>query len=79
MAISDVRLNIAGVNELMRAQQPMVDAIGRRAAARAGRGFEYVPAPHRWTGRGYVQTADREGRIREANEKILLRTLPQGE
>jgi hypothetical protein len=74
-----VKLNLRGINVVLRAQQPLVDAIGRRAAARAGRGFEYSAEPHPWTARGYVQTADAVGRRREATDKVLLQSLPQGE
>jgi hypothetical protein len=73
--ISNVQLNLRGLNVVMRAAQPQLDVIGRRMAAAAGDGFEYEPNPHPWTARGYVQTSSARGRRREAIDKVLTRTL----
>lgn len=73
-----VTLNIEAINEILRAAQPMLDARGRRMAAAAGEGFEYVASPHKWTARGFVQTSSARGRRREALEKVLLRSISAG-
>jgi hypothetical protein len=78
MADHRVKLNLAGLNVVMRAAQPQLDQVGRRMAAAAGEGFEYVPSPHPYTARGFVQTASARGRRREAIDKVLVRTLTAG-
>src|SRR5690606_33120383 len=52
--------------------------IARRAhrmAASAGAGFEAVVKPHKYTARAFVQTRDQVGRVRQATEAVLQRTL----
>lgn len=77
MAKVNVKLSLPGLNALMRSApvQAIVDARGKRMAAVAGENFEYVPRPHKWTARGYVQPANAEGRREEAREKRLNRAL----
>lgn len=72
-----IKLNMRGVNELMRSQpvQDLTDAIGEGMAAQAGSNFEYVRRGHRWTARGYVQPANVEGMREEARDKKLTGVL----
>lgn len=70
-----VKLNLPGLNAVLRSAQPVLDAHGRRMAMAAGDGFEYQPKPHRWTARGFVQTADRTGRKRQSDEAVLERVM----
>lgn len=77
--MSDVRvvLKMRGIRALLRsnAVQSNLAARAVRAARAAGPGFEAVVKPHRYTSRAFVQTADEEGRKREAEEKVLIRAL----
>lgn len=77
MADVKVRLKIGGVRGLLRGSEATAEVARRvkRGAAAAGSGFEGVVKPHKYTARGYVQTADAEGRKREADQKVLLRAL----
>lgn len=77
MAINDVRLNLPAINAIMRSQpvQGLLDEVGKKMAANAGDGFEYVARPHRWTARGYVQTASARARRRQAREAVLERAM----
>lgn len=72
-----VKLNLAGLNQLMRsdAVQAIVDAEGRRIAAAAGTNFEYVARPHRWVARGYVQAKNARGMREQARDAALERAL----
>lgn len=74
---SDVKLNIRGVNQLMRSTsvQAIVNAEGKRLAAAAGADFEYVPRPHRWMARGYVQPKNARGMREQARNAALERAL----
>lgn len=76
--MSDIRglkLNLRGLNQIMRAQQPAVDQAGRRMAAEAGPDFEYVSRPHKWTARGYVQPANARGMREQKRNAVLERVL----
>lgn len=77
MAKATVKLNIRGINALMKSSpvQAEVDAQGKRRAALAGDNFEYVPRPHRWTARGYIQPANYEGRKEQADNAVLERVM----
>ena len=77
MAKATVKLNISGINALMKSSpvQAEVDAQGERRAALAGDNFEYVPRPHRWTARGYIQPANYEGRKEQADNAVLERAM----
>lgn len=77
MADVRVTLKIGGIRQLLRSNEVQSNIAARavRAARAAGTGFEAVVKPHRFTSRAYVQTADDEGRRREANEKVLIRVL----
>lgn len=78
--VTKIKLKLKGVNELMRSEpvQAHMDQVGRRMAAAAGPGISYLPKPHKWTARGYVQTTTAEGRRREAEDKVLLSALSAG-
>lgn len=80
MAKPKVKLNLRGINALMRSEpvQSVVDERGRRIAAAAGANFEYVARPHRWVARGFVQPANFEGAREEARTKRLTRALDAG-
>jgi len=69
----NVKLNLSGINAVMTspAAQALVDRLGKQVASDAGDGFEYVPRPHRYTARGYVQTGDARARRRQAKEAAL--------
>lgn len=75
----NVKLNLRGINRLM--TSPGVRRVARekaqRMAASAGEGFEAVSRPHPWTAREYVQTADAEGRKRQADEHVLERVVSE--
>lgn len=77
MAKVTVRLNLPGINRLMREQkvQAQLDDIGQEMAADAGDGFEYVAKPHRYTARGYVQVASGDGARRQARDAVLERVM----
>lgn len=77
MAANDVKLNLAAINTIMRSApvQAVVDSTGRKMAAAAGEGFEYVPRPHRWMARGYVQAATARARRRQARDAVLERAI----
>ncbi|MDF2578439.1 MAG: hypothetical protein K0S49_18 [Microbacterium sp.] len=73
----EVKLNLRGLNQIMRSEpvQAIVNAEGRRLAAAAGADFEYVPSPHRWIARGYVQPANARGAREQARNAALERAL----
>lgn len=77
--MSDVRvkLKISGIRKVLRSPEVTAEVARRvkRAAQAAGPGFEGVVKPHKYTARGYVQTADESGRKREAEDKVLIRSL----
>lgn len=77
--MADVKLNLRGLNAVMTSPsvQAAVDRAGREMAASAGDGFEYVARPHRYTARGYVQTANASARRRQMRDAVLERTLGQ--
>lgn len=72
-----IKLNLAGLNKLMRSAevQAVVDRRGEAMARAAGEDFEYVPSPHKWVARGFVQPKNARGRRQEAIEKRLTRAL----
>ncbi|GAA4774621.1 hypothetical protein [Microbacterium gilvum] len=72
-----VKMILPGLNKVMRdrAVQDIVDDVGRAMEADAGPGFEYVPSPHRFGARGYVQVASGEGARRQARDAVLERVL----
>ncbi|MBC9954948.1 hypothetical protein ICM05_09890 [Leucobacter sp. cx-42] len=70
-----VKLNLRGINKLLKSAQPMVDKIGREIAADADGNYEYVSNEHRWTGRGHIQTADIETARKDARNNELLKAL----
>ena len=78
MAKPVVKLNLQGINAVLREAQPFLDEQGEAIAARAGEGFEYVAKPHRWTARGYVRATGRAGMKREARDKVLSRAVHGG-
>lgn len=78
MDVGPVRLNLKGVNAVLKAQQPDVDARARRIAAAAGDGFEVESAPHKWTARAYVRPKTASARRREAQDKVLNRAISAG-
>lgn len=77
MADVRVKLKIRGIREVLKSApvQAEVARRVRRGAAAAGPGIEGIVKPHKYTSRGFVQTASDEGRKREADEKVLNRAL----
>lgn len=75
--ITGLKLNVRGLNRLMAGNtvQALVDERGEAMARRAGPNFEYVQRRHKWTARGYVQSANTDGAMEEAREKRLTRAL----
>jgi hypothetical protein len=80
VAVERITIKLRGLNQVMRSPgaQARVDAVGARMAAAAGEGYEYQRSPHKWTARGFVQTANQKGRAREARSKVLNRVLSAG-
>lgn len=74
-----VQLDLNGLNKIMTSPeiQAVVDSTGRRMAAAAGDGFEYVASPHRWTARGYVQPKNARAMREQAKTAALERALAQ--
>jgi hypothetical protein len=73
-----VTLNLPGINRLMKSAgvRALVKREAQRMAAAAGDGFEaVVDNSHPWVSRAYVQTADAEGKRRQADEKVLERVV----
>lgn len=77
MASVSVRLNLRGLNALMRSApvQALVDERAKRIAAAAGPDFEVVSSPHKYTARAFVQPANGTGARQEARDKVLTRSL----
>lgn len=78
MASPIVKLNLRGINELMKSEpvQRLVDDAGQAIADRAGPGYVYTgPRPHRWVARGYVQTTDFKSMRDNARNNTLLKAL----
>jgi hypothetical protein len=75
--VRDVKIRLRGINQLMRSRevQAVVDREGRRLAERAGPDFRYVPSPHRWTARGFVEPANLRGARAQAKDAVLERAL----
>jgi hypothetical protein len=74
-----VKLNLPGINKIMTSKgaRAVVRRELQRMEVSAGEGFEAVERPHRWTARGFVQTADVEGARRQAREKVLERVVSE--
>lgn len=70
-----VRLNLQGINKLLKAAQPKVDEIGKKIAEDADGNYRYVSNEHRWTGRGHVEAADVETAVKDAQSNELLKAL----
>lgn len=77
--MTNLKLNLPGINKIMtgKGARALLRRNLDRMAGSAGEGFEAVERPHRWTARGYVQTADAEGRHRQADEKVLERIVSE--
>lgn len=77
MADVTVKLKMSGIRQLLKGPEVSAEVARRvkRGGAAAGSGFEAVVKPHKYTARGFVQTADEAGRKREADDKVLLRAL----
>lgn len=75
MAKARVKLNLPGINQMLREAQPEVDRIAQQMAGNAGPGYEAVSSPHRWTGRAYVQTTDYESMLDNARNNTLARVF----
>lgn len=73
--VTGFRLNMKGINEVLRSAQPIVDAEGERMAERAGEGFEYQANPHVRTARGYVRADSARARRAEAVDRDLTRAI----
>lgn len=69
-----VKLKIRGIREVLKGPEVTAELARRvkRAAAVAGPGFEGIVKPHKYTGRGFVQTANDEGRKRQAEDAGIL-------
>ena len=72
----NVRLNLRGLNRLMRSDtmQSEVNAQAARVAARAGSKFQVHPSKHRWTARAFVETKEGET-VTDSDRIALLRAL----
>jgi hypothetical protein len=77
--MTNLKLNLPGINKIMtgKGARALVRRELNRMEASAGEGFEAVERPHRWTARGYVQTADAAGARRQAREKVLERVASE--
>lgn len=75
MSRTPVHINLPGLNRVLRSAQGTLDAHGRRMQMAAGGDFEYVAAPHKWTGRGYLRTKNSAGRKQQADNAVLERVL----
>ena len=80
MAKPNVKLNLKGVNEIMKSAEVEADLMrrGRKIAAAAGPGFEAVSEPHKWIARVYVQAETHAARRAEAKDRVLSRALDAG-
>ena len=80
MVTVKVRMNLKGVNVLMRSPriQKILNERGEQMAREAGPNFEYVEKPHRWVARGFVQPKNDAGRREEATDKRLTRAIRRG-
>lgn len=79
--VSEVKLNLQGINAIMTSAQ-VQDDLNRRAAriaAAAGPGFDWAPGrPHPWVARAYVWTGDADAERAEATERTLTRAIDAG-
>lgn len=75
---TQVRLNMAGVNALMKSP-PVARAVqerARRLAAQAGPGFEVTTDNrHPWVVRSWVEAKTYAARLAEATGKVLTRAV----
>jgi hypothetical protein len=79
--LSQVKLNLPGLNAVMKsaAVQADLNARAARIAAAAGDGFDWAPgAPHPWVARAYVWTATGEAEREEATTRALTRAIDAG-
>lgn len=72
---SGLKINLRGINKIHRAMQPQVDELGAEVVANADGNYEYVANPHKWGGRGHVQTADEATAKKDAESNELLQAL----
>lgn len=70
-----VKLNLRGISKVLKAAQPVVDKVGQDIADGAAGNYRYVPSGHRFTARGFVETADVETSVKDAQSAELLRSL----
>ncbi len=73
-----VKVSTKGKREVLKSQGVVADIAKRvhRGARAAGEGFEgLIQMRKARTARGVVRTADKDGRKREADEKVLIRVL----
>ncbi len=76
-----IKLNLPGINELMKSAPVQADLNARaaRIAAAAGEGFESGPGrPHPWIARAYVWAGTFEARRAEATDRALTRAIDAG-
>lgn len=75
-----VKLNLRGINEVMKSSPVQSEVVrrARRIANEAGDGFEAMVQPGRYTARAVVRTADETGRKRQATDAVLERSLDAG-
>lgn len=72
-----VRLKLRGLNQLMTSSGATA-AVVRRAQAMqkaAGENFEVNIVPHKYTARAFIRPKNYEGRVQEAREKRLMRSI----
>ncbi|UOQ56070.1 hypothetical protein MUN78_10175 [Leucobacter allii] len=71
-----VKLNLKGLNELMRSApvQAKVNEEAGRIKARAGDKFQVHPSPHRYTARAFVE-AKKGKKLTDADRQRLLEAL----
>lgn len=77
--VSDVtvRLKLRGLNQLM-TSRGVTAAVVRRAQAMqkaAGDNFEVNIVPHKYTARAFIRPSNYKGRVEEAREKRLMRSI----
>ena len=72
----NVRLNLRGLNRLMRSDpvQSELNAQAARVASRSGAKFQVHPSKHRWTARAFVEAREGET-VTDADRVALLRAL----
>lgn len=76
MKVNRTQVRLSGINKVMRAAQPVVNAAAARISARAGAKFRLVVRPHRWTGRAHVEPAEGQD-LTDADVTRLLRAVSE--